>query len=321
MGKQCGSNRRADEQVPSLRQDRVPHCGKPDHVIGGADGGRAGPGSRSPSGQTRCVNDAVVSGQYINLSGEVSTGGLTGLQSAHLKSGVSASNGGDSADGEVSKGHSSRGHEHGVAADGSPVQRRVMMDSRNGEGLQYVWQLDLPLEPTHKRRPTRELMGHGQNSQLQAKLLEAIFSSTNLEAAYRRVKANGGAAGIDEVSLEDFTEWFQPRREGLLRQLHLSNYYPSPVRRTYIEKKNGKQRPLGIPTVFDRMVQQAIHQVLCPILDPSFSKHSYGFRPNCRGLDALRSISQSIGEGYRWAVDIDLKSFFDKVPQARALGL
>ena len=67
--------------------------------------------------------------------------------------------------------------------------------------------------------------------------------------------------------------------EGLLRRLHLGNYCPNPVRRTYIEKKSGKQRPLGIPTVFDRMVQQAIHQVLCPILDPSFSEYSYGFRP------------------------------------------
>ena len=194
-----------------------------------------------------------------------------------------------------------------------------MMDSRNGEGLKYVWQLDLPLEPTHKRRPAHEPTGQEQHSQLQTDLLEAIFSSTNLEAAHRRVKANGGVAGVDDVSLEDFTEWFQPRREGLLRRLHLGNYCPSPVRRTYIEKKNGKQRPLGIPTVFDRMVQQAIHQVLCPILDPSFSKHSYGFRPNCRGLDAVGCISQAIGKGYRWAIDIDLKSFFDKVPQSRAL--
>ena len=92
------------------------------NVIGGTDGGRAGQGSRSPSGQTACVNDAVVSRKCINLSGEASTGSLTGLQSAHLKSGVSASNDGDGTDGEVSKGHSSRGHEHRVAVDGSPVQ-------------------------------------------------------------------------------------------------------------------------------------------------------------------------------------------------------
>jgi len=105
------------------------------NVIGGADGGRAGPGSQSPSGQTRCVNDAVVSGQCINLSGEASTGSLTGLQSAHSKSSVSTSDGSNRADRGVSRWHISRGNEHGVAADGSPVQRRVMKDSRSGEGL------------------------------------------------------------------------------------------------------------------------------------------------------------------------------------------
>ena len=92
------------------------------NVIGGAENGRVGPGSQSPLGQIRCVNDAVVSGQCINLSGEASTDGLTGLKSARLKSSVSASNGRDSIDGGVSKRHISRGHENGVAADGSPVR-------------------------------------------------------------------------------------------------------------------------------------------------------------------------------------------------------
>jgi RNA-directed DNA polymerase len=177
----------------------------------------------------------------------------------------------------------------------------------------------LPLEPTHKRRTARGHTEPEQHSRLQTELLEAIFSSTNLEAAYGRVKANDGAAGVDGVSLSDFVLWLRLRREGLLRRLHLGNYRPSPVRRTHIAKKNGKKRPLGIPTVFDRIVQQAIHQVLCPILDGSFSAHSYGFRPGCRGHDAVRRIHTLNKEGYRWSVDIDLKSFFDKVPQARAL--
>ena len=289
------------------------------NVIGGADGGRAGPGSQSPSGQTGCVNGAVVSGKGINLSGEASVGGLSELKSAQEQASSSASDGKVIADRGVSKGHISRGNGRGVAADGSPVQRRTTHAPRSGEGLKYVWQPDLPLEPPHKRRPARGDTEPEQHSQLQTELLEAIFSSTNLEAAYGRVKANDGAAGVDGVSLADFTLWFRLRREGLLRRLHLGNYRPSPVRRTYIEKKNGKQRPLGIPTVFDRIVQQSIHQVLCPILDDRFSPHSHGFRPECRGHDAVRRIKSCNSEGYRWSVDIDLRSFFDKVPQARAL--
>jgi RNA-directed DNA polymerase len=289
------------------------------NVIEGADSGRAGQGSRSPSGQTGSVNDAVVSGKGINLSGETSAIGLPGLQSAHEQTSSSASDGGVIGGRGVSRRHSSRGNGHGVVADGIPVQRRVTYDPRSGEGLKYVWQPDLPLEPTHKRRPARGQVYPEQHSRLQTELLEAIFSSANLEAAYRRVKANDGAAGVDGVSLADFTQWFNLRGEGLLRRLHLGNYRPSPVRRTYIEKKNGKKRPLGIPTVFDRIVQQAIHQALCPLLDSGFSTNSYGFRPNCRGHDAVRRINEHIAGGYRWSVDIDLKSFFDKVPQARAL--
>ena len=121
VGKQCESTEECNDDTSTSKAGITTDEPMNKNVIGGADGGRAGQGSQSPSGQTRCLNDAVVSGQYLNLSGEVSTGGLTGFQSTHLKSGVSASNGGDSADREVSKGHSSRGHEYGVAVDGNPV--------------------------------------------------------------------------------------------------------------------------------------------------------------------------------------------------------
>jgi Retron-type reverse transcriptase len=250
-----------------------------------------------------------VSGKCINLSGEVSPHGSSGFQSTHASSDIDGSNVGGSMEQEVSKGHNSRGDE--------PAKGRT--DSRSGEGPKYAWQPDLPLEPTHKHRLVRGQGEPEQHSRLQTELLEAIFSSTNLEAAYGRVKANDGAAGVDGVSLADFTLWFRLRREGLLRRLHLGNYRPSPVRRTHIAKNNGKKRPLGIPTVFDRIVQQAIHQVLCPMLDSSFSRYSYGFRPGCRGHDAVRRINECHRKGFRWSVDIDLKSFFDKVPQARAL--
>lgn len=192
------------------------------------------------------------------------------------------------------------------------------MDSRSGEGPQYEWQMDLPLEALPTRRPQRGDDGQGQHSHLQSQLLEAILSQSNLNAAYRRVKANGGAAGIDGVELPQFKLWYRQRRDALLRRLHLGNYKPSPVRRCYIPKANGKQRPLGVPTLFDRIVQQAIHQVLSPMLEPQFSEHSYGFRPKRGGHQAVRALKERIREGYRWSVDIDLKSFFDKVPQTRA---
>ena len=188
-----------------------------------------------------------------------------------------------------------------------------MKDSHTGEGSKYVWQADLPLETTSQTQTGARGAEPGQHSRLQTDLLEAILSSANLEAAYRRVKANDGAGGVDGVSLSDFTTWYEPRREGLLRRLRLGNYRPKPVRRTYIIKSNGKQRPLGIPVLFDRMIQQAIHQVLSPVLETRFSPHSHGFRRGCRGHDAVRKIRESIKEGYRWSVDIDLKSFFDTV--------
>ena len=138
------------------------------NVIGGADGGRAGLGSQSPLGQTESVNDAVVSGQVDGLSREVSMGGRSGVQSPREGRGTAGSDVGGSAHGEVSKGRISRGYE--------PASDRT--DSRTGEGPQYVWQPDLPLDPTHKRRPARGQGKPEQHSRLQTELLEAIFSST-----------------------------------------------------------------------------------------------------------------------------------------------
>lgn len=285
------------------------------NAIGGDSGGRAGQGSRSPLDQTAGVNGAVVSGKGNGLSGETSSGGPFGVQSPLEGCGAV---GGDAAcitRGGVSKGHSSRGHERGVG----PGIRRTTTDSRTGEGPQHEWQPDLS-QQTSPTKPTGGWVAEAvETNRLQTELMKAILSSTNLESAWRRVKGNGGSGGIDEVSIRDFPLWMNSRRESLIRSVAQGRYTPRPVRRAYIRKSNGKQRPLGIPTLWDRVLQQAIHQVLSPRLEPLFSEHSHGFRPERNAQQAVRFLRDSIKQGYVWAVDIDLKSFFDLVPQERVL--
>ena len=144
-------------------------------------------------------------------------------------------------------------------------------------------------------------------------LLEAILSRQNLLEALRRVEANKGAGGIDGVSTEHLREYVQQHWEQIRQQLLEGTYKPSPVRRVEIPKPDGGARLLGIPTVIDRLIQQATLQVLTPIFDSSFSAHSFGFRPNKRGHDAVRQAQRFIQEGYRFVVDIDLAQFFDRV--------
>lgn len=144
-------------------------------------------------------------------------------------------------------------------------------------------------------------------------LLEAALTQENLRRALKRVRANKGTAGVDGLDINQtarllVTEW--PRiREELLR----GTYRPSPVRRVMIPKPDGSQRELGIPTVTDRLVQQALLQVLQPLLDPSFSEHSYGFRPGRRAHDAALAAQSFVQSGRRVVVDVDLEKFFDRV--------
>ena len=145
------------------------------------------------------------------------------------------------------------------------------------------------------------------------KLLEAILNPANLEGAWRSVKANAGAAGIDGMSVEAFPAFWQKDRERIVAQLKEGSYRPAAVRRVWIPKGNGEERPLGVPTVLDRVIQQAIAQILSLIFEGQFSAHSHGFRPGRRAQDAVKSIQEAAREGYVHAVDCDLKSFFDKV--------
>lgn len=144
-------------------------------------------------------------------------------------------------------------------------------------------------------------------------LLERIFSRENLITAWKRVKANKGAPGIDGMTIEAFPAFARARWEQIRESLMAGTYKPSPVRRVEIPKPTGGTRPLGIPTVLDRLIQQAIAQVLGPIFEPTFSASSFGFRPGRSGHDALYRLRGFIRKGYRTAVDMDLSKFFDSV--------
>jgi RNA-directed DNA polymerase len=163
-----------------------------------------------------------------------------------------------------------------------------------------------------------------QERALTRNLMERVVNSANLNKAYKRVKANDGAAGADGMSVAELRPWIAVNREGLIAALLDGSYQPQPVRGVQIPKPGGGDRQLGIPTVVDRLVQQAIAQVLEPILDPGFSGSSFGFRPGRSAHQALRQAREYVADGYEFVVDLDLEKFFDGVsycPQAYAVGL
>ena len=144
-------------------------------------------------------------------------------------------------------------------------------------------------------------------------LFEQVLSSENLRDAWKRVKQNKGAAGVDGLTIEDYPVWIHQHWGSVQRGLQQGYYCPLPVKRVEIPKPNGGIRLLGIPSVHDRVIQQAITQVLQPLIDPDFSDHSHGFRPLRSAHDAVKSVQKGIKDGYGYAVDIDLSRFFDKV--------
>ena len=156
-------------------------------------------------------------------------------------------------------------------------------------------------------RPRGETDSTGQG------LLYRALARGNLQRAWKRVKANKGAAGVDGLSIEQTAERLLTEWAGIRAQLLSGLYRPSRVRRVMIAKPDGSQRELGIPTVTDRLIQQALLQVLQPLLDPGFSEHSYGFRPGRRAHDAVLAAQAYVQSGRRIVVDVDLEKFFDRV--------
>ena len=152
-------------------------------------------------------------------------------------------------------------------------------------------------------------------------LLEVILSPDNLNKAYLAVVRNKGCGGIDKMSCEQLLPWLKANKDELIRSLLDGTYRPNPVRRVEIPKEGGKKRLLGIPTVVDRMVQQAINQVLTIIYEPQFSKRSFGFRPKRGCLDALREVQKIVDEGYKYVVDLDLERFFDTVSHSKLIEI
>lgn len=150
-------------------------------------------------------------------------------------------------------------------------------------------------------------------------LLEIILSPKNLNDAYKCVVRNKGCGGVDKTSCEQLLPWLRANKDTLIKCLMDGSYRPNPVRRVEIPKDNGKKRLLGIPTVVDRMVQQAINQVLTPIYEKQFSRNSFGFRPRRGCHDALRKAQSIITDGYKYVVDLDLERFFDTVSHSKLI--
>lgn len=152
-------------------------------------------------------------------------------------------------------------------------------------------------------------------------LLEKILEKENLNKAYKHVKANQGAPGVDGITVDEANDFIIQNKEKLLYQMRKRTYKPQPVRRVQIPKENGKMRNLGIPTVFDRIIQQAMVQILSPIFEEQFSETSYGFRPGRCCENAVVKALEYLNDGYEWIVDIDLERFFDTVDQDRLINI
>lgn len=152
-------------------------------------------------------------------------------------------------------------------------------------------------------------------------LLEKIIDRNNLNQAFKRVKANKGSHGIDGMKVDELLQYLKENGDSLRQSILDGSYKPNPVRRVEIPKQDGKKRPLGIPTAVDRVIQQAIAQVLIPIFEEEFSENSYGFRPNRSAHQAILKCKQYMDNGYKWAVDIDLEKYFDTVNHDKLIGL
>ena len=268
------------------------------------------------------AEDSGKAAQHVEAQGSGSTvnAGATQLQFAFLSGetstlGTPATGSGAPGNRGVEGGGVSRGHSTAEAEAGRPEHER--------------WERHHPRPPTPVK-PTGggEVLSVGDSSEPHEDLLERILSRENMLRAWKRVKANRGVGGVDGMSVSEAPEFIRQHWDEIRSAVLEGTYRPQPVRRAEIPKATGGKRPLGIPTVLDRMIQQAIAQQLTALVDPTFSAHSYGFRTGRSAHQAIRSVRESVREGWSIAVDVDLSKFLetssyytpDDEPESKRLG-
>ena len=204
-----------------------------------------------------------------------------------------------------------------------------MKVTRNDENSRKL-KTDYLQKVSSEKKEYAEVLSHGKitenNTTITAfetdKLLEKILATRNMNNAYLKVKRNKGAGGIDGMQVDELLLYLRENKGELIERLKMGKYKPNPVRRVEIPKEEkGKVRKLGIPTVVDRVVQQAIAEVLTPIYEKQFSDNSYGFRPKRGAHDALKKCQENVNDGYAYVVDMDLEKFFDKVNHSKLIEI
>jgi group II intron reverse transcriptase/maturase len=200
--------------------------------------------------------------------------------------------------------------------EGPNDERRRRMTKRDGTASD-------PLLRQAAAKPQDELVAglSGQPESIHTQVLLAqVLDRANLQRALKQVRQNKGAPGIDGMTVDELPQYLRDHWLEIRAQLEAGRYQPRPVKRADIPKPDGKTRPLGIPTVLDRFIQQAIAQVISAQWEPHFHRHSYGFRPQRSAHQAVREVQANIRAGYGWVVDTDLQAFFDQVNHDRLMA-